>query len=86
MHEHRHTHREAFEVVLNQNEILTKGIQLCCLHEMTQINDGAENVDCSQMAAGRSKSGAAWAHQDEKIKEKKSNSVIKLSKRYLRAL
>ena len=37
---------------------------------MTQINDEAGNVDCSQMATGDGSSGGMWANQDEKIKGK----------------
>lgn len=37
---------------------------------MTQINDEAGNVDCSQMAAGDRSSGGTWTNQGKKIKGK----------------
>lgn len=42
---------------------------------MTQINDEAGNVDCSQMATGDGSSGGTRAKKDEKIKGKNATAT-----------
>lgn len=48
------------------------GIRLCCFQEMTQLNDEAGNVDCSQMATGARSGGGTWTNQGKKTKGKKA--------------